>query len=263
MIDDQMMMAFADGEANEETTALVSRAMTTDPAIAERVAYFRVTRARTAEAMKPLIDQPVPTALALSVAAMIARHEEAEAVRPAAAAPGGAGNVVGFPPATARKRFFRPAPAWLMPIAAAIVLMVGGTGGYFLGARLPAHNPAEFASIDDPSIIKALSQTPSGQTVNLSATGRTLEPVVSFKLENGTFCREFKLKEGVAREVVSIACLEQDRWQTHLVMAGTDTEMSYVPAGSTETIDAYLSAIHAGAPLDGSSEEKVLRTIRQ
>lgn len=261
-IDAPMMMAFADGEADEGTAALVSGAMAADPDIARQVEYFRATRSRTAEAMKPLIDEPVPTALALSVEAMIARHQEAEAADRAASAGHGA-NVVRFPSAAALGRAARRAPVWLVPMAAAVVLVVGGAGGYLLGARLPSQYPTEFASISDPSIIRALSEIPSGQLVDLATTGSTIEPVISFQLEDGTFCREFKLKESGARGVVSIACLEKDRWQTHLVMAGSGTEMSYVPAGSAETIDAYLTSIHAGAPLDETSEKKVLRTIRQ
>jgi hypothetical protein len=141
--------------------------------------------------------------------------------------------------------------------------MVGGSGGYFLGSKLPVSTPVEFASIDDPAIIQALTEFPSGKALDVPGTGRTIEPVLSFQLEDGTLCREYRLKGPDARGVVSIACLEQDNWKTHLMMAATRPEEGFTPAGAAETIDAYLASIHAGSPLDDTAEDAVLRRIKR
>jgi hypothetical protein len=149
----------------------------------------------------------------------------------------------------------------MAPLAACLVLGIGALGGYAVGVRPPLPDDLEFASIRDPAILQALYETPSGKQVDINP-GRTLEPVLSFRLDDGTLCREFKLREPNAKGVISIACMESDRWQTHLVMAATRPEEDYVPAGSVETIDAYLASIHAGSPLDESSEERALRALR-
>ena len=254
ILDDETLMAFADGELDEVSAARVARAIADDPELAKEVEMFRAARARAAEALQPLAREPVPAGLSLSVAAMIERDREARA---AANSPP---RVVPLRREAVRRR---SAPAWLMPMAAAIVLLVGGSGGYFLGSQLTAPVPAEFASIDDPAIIQALSEIPSGKAVDVPGTGRTIEPVLSFQLEDGTLCREYKLKGPDAKGVISIACLEQNNWKTHLLMAATRPEEGYVPAGSAETIDAYLASIHAGSPLDGPAEDAALKSVRR
>lgn len=255
IFDDETVMAFADGELDDVTAARVARALADDPALAAEVEMFRASRARAAAAMGPLLKAAVPPGLSLSVFAMVERDREARAQ---AAAPGA--NIVSF---DNQRESRRKTPYWLLPVAAALVLMIGGTGGYFLGAKLPAPVPAEFASIDDPAIIQALSEIPSGKTIDVPGTGRTIEPVLSFQLEDGTLCREYKLKGPEAKGLVSIACLEQDNWKTHFLMAATRPDEGYEPAGSTETIDAYLTSIHAGTPLDGPAEDAALKSVKR
>jgi len=253
--DDETLMAFADGELEETAAADVARAVAGNEELAARVAMFRSSRETVAQAMKPLAAEVVPPGLTLSVAAMVERDREARA----RASTAGATNVVSFDDHRPRRKTL----GWLMPVAAMLVLTIGGTGGYFFGSVLKSPVPAEFASLDDPDIIQALSEIPSGKTMDVPGTGRTIEPVLSFRLEDGTLCREYTLKGPDAKGVVSIACLEQDRWTTHLLMAATKPEDGYVPAGSAETIDAYLASIHAGVPLDGDAEDAVLKSIRR
>jgi hypothetical protein len=247
-------MAFADGELDEVTAKRVARAVADDGALATRLAMFRSSREAAAKAFKPLAHAPVPPGLTLSVAALIERDRAARA-RDAA---GGSTHVLSFGGGREGRRTM---PAWIMPVAAMLVLAIGGTGGYFFGSTLRPDVAAEFASIEDPDIIRALSELPSGKTVDVP--GKTIEPVLSFRLEDGTLCREYTLRGPEAKGVVSIACLEHDRWTTHLLMAATRPEDGFVPAGSAETIDAYLASIHAGTPLDGDAEDEVLKSIRR
>lgn len=255
VFDDETLMAFADGELDEVTAARVAKAVADDADLAARVRMFQASRAKAAEAMGPLARAAVPSGLVLSVAAMIERDRRAREEAASAAS-----NVVSFREESARRR---RAPAWLMPVAAALVLVIGGSGGYLIGSALPARVPAEFTSIEDPAIIQALSEIPSGKTIDVPGTGRTIEPVLSFQLQDGTLCREYKLKGPDAGGLVSIACLERNRWRTHLLMAATRPEEGFVPAGSDETIDAYLSSIQAGTPLDDAAEDAALKSIRR
>lgn len=253
VFDDETLMAFADGELDDVTAARVARAVADATALSARIEMFALSRKRIAEAMAPLARTPVPPDLTLSVAALVERDREART-----SAKGGEGSrILPFESRTMRRK----EPVWLMPVAAALVLAIGGSGGYFLGSVLPRQAPAEFASIDDPAIIQALSEIPSGTALDMPGTGRTIEPVLSFQLEDGTLCREYKLKGPDAKGVVSIACLEQARWRTHFLMAATRPEEGFVPAGSAETIDAYLASIQAGSPLDGDAEDAALKSI--
>lgn len=254
--DDESLMAFADGEADAVTRVRIMRAMASDPAIASRVEMFRASRAKLGDTLKPLSDEAVPPGLKLSVEAMIERDSEARAQHLSAGP-----KVIDFKERQA-KRNPPFGPPWFAPLAACFVLAVGAMAGYSVGVTMPTKDDVEFAAIRDPAIMQALYDIPSGKTIDLKASGRTLEPVLSFQLEDGTLCREFKLREPNAKGVISIACLESDRWQTHLVMAATRPEEGYVPAGSAETIDAYLASIHASTPLDGTAEERALRSLR-
>lgn len=253
--DDETLMAFADGEADDVTRARIMRAMAADPAVASRVEMFRASRAKLSDAIKPVAGSAVPPGLKLSVEAMVERDAEARAFKTAQRV-----KVVDLAERSAR-RTRSVQPRWLAPIAACIVLAMGAFGGYAVGVALPALDDTEFASIRDPAIMQALFEVPSGKQIDLKP-GRTLEPVLSFQLEDGTLCREYKLREPNAKGVISIACLESDRWQTHLVMASARQEEGYVPAGSAETIDAYLTSIHASSPLDGEAEKKILRSLQ-
>jgi hypothetical protein len=256
IFDDETLMAFVDGELDEVTAKRVARAMAEDVALAARLAMFRSSREAVATAMKPLANVPVPPGLTLSVAAAIERDRAARA-RDASVA---TSHVLSFDELRATRG---KVSGWIVPVAAMLVLAIGGTGGYFFGSTLRPHVPTEFAAINDPDIIQALSEIPSGKTIDVPGTGKTIEPVLSFRLEDGTLCREYTLKGPDSKGVVSIACLEQDRWTTHLLMAATRPEDGFVPAGSAETIDAYLASIHAGSPLEGDAEDEVLRSIRR
>lgn len=256
IFDDETLMAFADGELDEVTAARVAAALADDPALAANVEMFRASRRHVGEALGPLLREPVPPGLSLSVAAMIERDREAQG----RARNEGHGEVVSIANERVRRR---RAPAWLIPAAAAITLMVGGSGGFLLGTMLPQAVPSEFASIDDPAIIQALSEIPSGEPVNMPGTGRIFESVLSFQLEDGTLCREYRVKGPDVKGVISIACREEDNWRTHLLMAATRLEEGFEPAGSAETIDAYLASIHAGSPLDRPAEDAALKSVRR
>lgn len=251
MFDDETLMAYADGELDAATTARIDALLAADDSLKARIAMFARTRRAASEALGPIATEQVPEALARAVKAMVDRDAQSRA-----------SNVLAFKqPQKKQGRLNRA--SWLLAAAATVLLFVAGSGGYLIGSigMLPARDD-DFAAIRDPAIIRALSEVPSGKPVELAATGRKLESILSFKLEDGTFCREFRVQEPDAKGVVSIACLEQNRWQTHLLMAATRPEEGYVPAGSVETIDAYLASIHASSPLEGPEEEQLLHAIQ-
>ncbi|MBB6470437.1 anti-sigma factor family protein [Aminobacter carboxidus] len=251
--DDETLMAFADGELDAETTTAIEEAMGSDDTLIARVATFMASRAQASAALKPLIDEPVPEALTLSVQKMIdaARQRDNAAVE--ASEPPAQDNVVAFQPGAPRK----VSSSWALPLAASLAAVIVGAGGYLAGkAGAPASEGFAVASISDPAITEALGSTASGSDVALGDA--TMKLVSSFRDESGALCREFELHRASKPSLVSVACRTEQQWDLRLAVAAPTAGQDYVPAGASETVDAYLTTIHAGAPLSEADEKKAL-----
>jgi len=239
--DDETLMAFADGELDEAQSQALEEALATDDALAERLAVFLDSRRLVGDALKPLIDEPVPEALLVSVRRM------AEDAQRAADKP--QDNVVAFQPR--QQSVAAPtARRWLMPLAASVVAVITGIIGFSVGRMgpPPADSGAEIAS--------ALDREASGNDIALDASGKVLHVIATFRDERGDVCREYELKEPAGR-TLTIACRQQDGWTTRLALTAPAAD-GYVPASSQETVDAYLASIQAGAPLSAEEERIAL-----
>lgn len=239
--DDETLMAFADGELDEAQSQALEEALATDDVLAERLAVFLDSRRLVGDALKPLIDEPVPEALLVSVRRM------AEDAQRAADKP--QDNVIAFQP----RQQPAAAPAarrWLMPLAASVVAAITGVIGFSVGRMGPpaANSGAEIAS--------ALDREASGKDVALDASGKVLHVIATFRDERGDVCREYEVKEPAGR-TLTIACRQQGGWTTRLALTAPTAD-GYVPASSQETIDAYLASIQAGAPLSAEEERSAL-----
>lgn len=236
--DDETLMAFADGELDEAQSQALEEALATDDALAERLAVFLDSRRLVGDALKPLIDEPVPEALLVSVRRM------AEDAQRAADKP--QDNVVAFQP----RQQSVAARRWLMPLAASVVAVITGIIGFSVGRMGPpaADSGAEIAS--------ALDREASGKDVALDASGKVLHVIATFRDERGDVCREYEVKEPASR-TLTIACRQQGGWTTRLALTAPTAD-GYVPASSQETIDAYLASIQAGAPLSAEEERTAL-----
>ncbi|AOF94349.1 hypothetical protein [Sinorhizobium sp. RAC02] len=239
--DDETLMAFADGELDEAQSQALEEALAADDALAERLAVFLDSRRLVGDALKPLIDEPVPEALLASVRRM------AEDAQRAADKP--QDNVVAFHPRP-QQAAAPVARRWLMPLAASVVAAVAGVVGFSIGRMGPpaAGSGAEIAS--------ALDREASGKDVALDASGKVLHVIATFRDERGDVCREYEVKEPAGR-TLTIACRQQDGWTTRLALTAPSAD-GYVPASSQETIDAYLASIQAGAPLSPEEERSAL-----
>lgn len=235
--DDETLMAFADGELDEATSARLEAALATDETLAERLAVFFESRLLVAGAMKPLIDEPVPEALLKSVRRMADDARSGET---------NAGNVVPLRPKQQRET-----RRWLMPLAASIVAVITGVVGFTVGRNLNPSMPDSTAQI-----AALLDREASGQVIALGTSGETLHVIASFRDKNGSLCREYELKQA-SSSTVSIACRQDQTWVTQLALSSAKAE-GYVPASAQETIDAYLASIEAGAPLSSEEERAIL-----
>ena len=235
--DDETLMAFADGELDGAQSLALEEALARDEALAERLAVFLDSRQMVGDALKPLIDEPVPEALRASVRQMVEKAQRK---------PPSGDNVVSFRP----KQQQPTARRWLMPVAASVVAAITGVIGFSLGRMDPS------APDLGADIAAALDREASGRDVALPASSTVLHVVASFRDERGELCREYELKQPESSTLI-VACRQNGTWATRLALTTPQAD-GYVPASSQETIDAYLSSIEAGAPLSPEEERAIL-----
>jgi hypothetical protein len=254
---DEMLMAYADGEASPAEAEAVEEAVAADPAVAERLALFAETRALAAEAM-PL--EPVPDSLRASVEAMIAAAPTSGAANDAVPPPEPDGeNVVAFRPRggrAIRRPVFMAMAATVAGIAVAVGAFVAGLG--IGGGAAPTGGGEGVSRLATLPLEEGLS-LPSGAEVALD--GQVLRTMSSFRSGTGEFCREFEV-EG-ERNLVGVACRRDGDWSVDFAVATAPADpTAYAPASGLEALDAYLGTIAAGPPLPSEEEMEALDQVR-
>jgi hypothetical protein len=238
--DDEMLMAYVDGELDAARAAEIAAAAQADAALAARIATQRQLRERVTSAFANVPAQEVPERLLAA-----ARGPTAE---PAAAAPA-RGNVVQFPSRGTRA----PPTAWRArewtAMAASLLL------GVFLTWRMLA--PAGGASFETRGgeLVAAhdLAAALDGQLAAHQAADAPVRVGVSFKSRAGGYCRSFELRTAGS---AGVACREADAWRVEVLAksAGASGEMRQA-ATLPPAVIAAIAATIDGDPLDAAGEE--------
>jgi anti-sigma factor RsiW len=253
--DDETLMALADGELDDATAAAIEKAMGTNDDLASRVALFVQTRVRAKEALKPLLDEPVPEALTHSVRRMI--DEAKRHGFPSDATPRALKVNDNRVPSLLER-------SWIMPLAASLVAIVFGIGGYLVGIGtqgLP--EGLEVAGLNSPALSETLRQVASGEEAVLAGSTDRIRVVASFRDESGALCREFEIDSASRSTVISVACRSNDAWAVNFAVVASAGDGGYAPASSMEALDSYLAAIGAHEPLSRQDEAAALRSLSQ
>ncbi|WP_295044356.1 hypothetical protein [uncultured Paracoccus sp.] len=231
-IDDETLMALADGELDGAEAARVSAAIADDPQAQARLRRFSETRARLRALSKAPAGQTDDDDL---IARIRAASIAASIPAPVSAAP---------PPAPAVAANRNRAP-WTA-IAAGLMAVAMGLGWWQMTAG-DTLAPAEIAALDS---------LPSGQAATLE-DGNGLTMIASYRTAEGALCREYET-EGTARLTVSVACRGSDGWQRQFASVMTATD-DYVPAsGDITALDDWLAQTGAGEPLTLEDEAAAL-----
>jgi hypothetical protein len=239
--DDEILMAFADGELDEVRRAEIAAAVAKDPELARRVERHRTLRAQVASAFAPVLDRTIPDPLR-----DLARG-------PATNAVSDAGNVVPFPKrATATPPRPWRAREWFA-VAASLVL------GLFVSWQV--FSPAGSGLIEsaDGSLVARgdLARALDGQLAADNDTGDVVLGV-SFKAKDGGYCRQFALREA---QTAGLACRVGDSWRIPVAAAAEIPEGQIRQASVTMPI-AVLAEIDeriSGEPLDAAGEAAAKR----
>jgi hypothetical protein len=232
-ITDEMLVAFADGEADEATAELVMRALDEDEGLAARLDGFMESRQILKAQFEPVGREPVPEHLLRLVMAGGGADAAAEpAARPVSEAP--------------RRRV-------LLPMAAALAGVVAGGLGYWAlaGRQAPAGGEIASFAAAQPELVRALDEAGDGgrQGWRAGERGGEIEIGQSYRTRDG-FCRSFALGDAVlARGWSGVACREADGWHVRVAAAAQPQGGAFTPASGAAVIDGYLDAAEAGAPL--------------
>ena len=244
---DETLMAYVDGELDDEVRAQVAAAIATDAEVAQRIARHEALNLSIRTAYAGVLDEPVP----------------AEFVRTArTAASGGRGNNVSDladarvarsakPQAERPRRVLREWGA----IAASLIV------GLILGQRFLGSGDAEpFATQAGDLLARGvLAQALSSELASAPTPGASTRIGISFRARSGEYCRTFALGGNEARDhaLAGLACREHGRWRIDaLAPSVTGMTAGYRMAGAALP-KAVLQAMDeqiAGEPLDARGE---------
>jgi hypothetical protein len=241
-VSDETLMAYADGEVDEATRAIIEAAMRENPEVRRRIAEHRALREAMQGAFSAVLDEPVPQRLI-------------DAARGQTAAPAG-GRVVDL--ASARRAAAGRAPGRLrswQPAAMAASVLVGVALGY-----VGWHSAKPLVTTSSSGELLAgagLAEALSNQLSEDRSPGLAAITGLSFRAKTGDYCRTFSLSGSHASS--GLACHEGVGW-TIKVLAQSPTAASnssnFRRAASADppAVRAAVEESIDGEPLDRAGE---------
>jgi hypothetical protein len=232
-IDDEILMAFADGELDAARATMVRETLAKDAVLRERLERLQETDGLLRAALPPSADIPE-------------RFENL--LRPAT-------NIVQMPVQR------RSARAWAVPAGTAIAagfatLMFANmlTSGATSWLRQTGDGVAIAGSVEAAAIM-----TPSGE---LAKAGElNIRPIMSFVADDGRACRELHVRDkDMAARIV--ACRNADEWRIEALASMPANEFAdkYHPAGVKKdpVIDAAYARLGIKTMLDTTAESQAI-----
>lgn len=251
---DETIMSYVDGELDEATSGEIEAALASDAELSARVELFAQTRLTAQNALRPILDEPMPDSLKASVEAMV------ESARRPAPSQGASSH------AEAARRGLVPANDWWRLAAAACIAgVLGLAGGYMAGGPMADDRTGSpglrIADADPDALSTALRTTPSGEERTLPGSAEHFRVIASFHDHQQSLCREFELDMADKSRLTAVACDDNGRWHVRFAVNTPDATAGYAPASSTEALEAYLTAIQAGAALSADEERQALEKL--
>jgi hypothetical protein len=238
--DDEILMAYADGELDEAKRAEIAAAIAQDPGLAQRVERHRALRAEVAGAFAPVMDQPVPQRL----------RDAARSTQPGAApsrpeAP--RGNVVQFPARGSRA----PGAPWRARewTAMAASLVLGG----LIGWQFMARSAGDFATEGGAVVARGgLARALDAQLASNQPADAEVRIGLTFESTDGAYCRSFVAR---ASSTAGLACHADGQWRIVTTSAvdaasGEIRQATTMPPAVLQAIEEHMR----GDALDAQGE---------
>jgi hypothetical protein len=233
-IDDDTLMALADGEIDGDEAARLHAEIEADPDLAARYALFTQTSGW------------VKAAALADPEAAVSPDLQARIREMAASTPTETENVVPLR---------RPAPRWRpVALAASLALAVGLSAGLLLA---PGGSETGVPMLS-AAVQEQLGTLPSGAEAGLP-DGRRVSVVASFTDSAGAFCREYESTAQGGPGYVGVACRDGAEWSLRFAVATPSQTTGYAPASSLEALDAFYAATGASEPLSAEAERGYLK----
>jgi hypothetical protein len=224
-IDDDMLMAFVDGELDEVNRARVERTVAEDPALKLRLEQQQRLRDRLAAHYGPAAEEEVP--------------ERFRALLET--------NVLSFP--AARPRPARPLWQALTALAATLLL------GLVIGRTLLAPGASGPFGVQGGTMVAQgeLATALDTQLASAQAQDAPTRIGVSFTNNDGRACRTFD-----SRAAAGVACRGDNGWQVMMTAAGSGGQRTdYRQAGSANMlVQQVAQEMMAGEPYDDAGERR-------
>lgn len=266
-LDDETLLAFADGELDPQQMKQVAAQLANNPEARETLRIFQESAALVKHAFDQPLHEPVPDRLLqtinetvpdASVSDMrLARSKVREAKR--------------------QKPVFSSLAA-----AASVALVVGLASGYAtfrVASTAYDGDTSSLLATNDRLLSQALEKTASGSLFNVqdaaTAGSRQITPLLTFQDQNRRFCREYEetiTTQNSRRDLVGVACRVGDgTWIPETVMArkliaatlpNENVSASvYVPAAGADIapFDQVIDAMMTDGPISPTEEQQLLQ----
>ena len=226
----ETLMAYADGELDDETRRAVEAEMAVDPQVAQEIERHRAMRADVSGAFAGVLDEPVPDRL----------------LRAAKKAGPKSSQTTGQP---------RRPWSWPEWTSIAASLLIGVLAGRAMLQQPGAERGLIVAGLDGRVIAGgALSQALSEQLS--SQDGTDIDIGLSFRAKSGEYCRTFGARG--ANPIVGFACRDAEAWRVDMLSTAPRTEAgSNYRMASTQLPAPVVQAIAErmqGEALDADEE---------
>jgi hypothetical protein len=239
MLDDETLMAYADGELDPAARRAVEDAAARDPAVADRLAAHAALRRKMAEAFAEVLHDPVPASL-----------------RALASAEAHSGAVIDFAAARSRRQPEAKRIFSLRTIGGSMAACLAG--GLLLGAGLGNLRPGALitgraGSLQAQGSLAAALDT---QLAARQSANQSIRIGVSFRNADGEYCRTFRIESKAA--LAGIACRNPAAWSVKMATVAPATAVSgaYRTASGVfpPLVMQRVQEMSVGAPLDAGGE---------
>lgn len=235
---DEILMAYVDGELDEQARVEVEAAMHANPDVAARVARQQLLRKRVRLAFDRVVEEPVPDRLV--------------AAARGASAPVRANNVIPLRRKVSRNWSW---PEW-GSMAASLVVGAALSLLFVRHANVGSITSRSGHLFASGTLAQALSDQLASTQANAAAT--PVQIGVSFRDKSGNYCRTFALRE--AGSLAGLACHSAEGWQLDALARseeGADAGGAHYRQASSSLPKPILQSLQdriAGEPLDAQAE---------
>ena len=247
---DEMLMAYVDGEVDEDTRAAVAAAAVREPALAARIARHVALRTALRTSYDGALDEAVPERL---IAAARRGSGAAEATSVTVLAEARATRQRRSPESWARREWLAVAASVTLGVAVGLMLGRGGAGS----------RSSQLLAFDRglPTASGQLAQVLATRLASDAGPGDPIRLGVSFRAKTGEYCRVFALpaQEGLS----GLACHGQGDWrvlslQGRPASAPAGGDFRTAAAGTAPAVIAAVDELIDGEALDAAGENAAL-----